>query len=66
VQLHHGTADHSVPLVFSQLLTEQINAAGGYVEYFEYAGDDHNIAPSFGTAMSRTIEFFNRYLKPAP
>lgn len=65
VQLHHGTADTSVPLIFSQLLTEQIKAVGGVVEYYEYAGNDHDITRSFGTAMTRTIEFFNKYVKEA-
>jgi dipeptidyl aminopeptidase/acylaminoacyl peptidase len=63
VQLHHGTADDTVPLAFSQTLYQQLLQAGKTVEYYEYPGDDHNISSSFGAAMSRTIEFFDRYLK---
>lgn len=64
VQLHHGTADASVPLVFSTLLAEQITAAGRPVEYFEYEGDNHNLSGFFVMAMTRTIAFFDENLKP--
>jgi dipeptidyl aminopeptidase/acylaminoacyl peptidase len=63
VQLHHGTADTSVPLVFSTTLRDQVLAVGGAVEYYEYDGDNHNLAGFFTTAMTRTIVFFDRYLK---
>lgn len=63
IQLHHGTADTSVPVEFSEKLSEQLTAAGQEVELFTYPGDDHNISASFGTAMRRSIEFFDRYLK---
>ena len=63
VQLHHGTADESVPLEFSETLSEQILQSGMTVELFTYEGDNHNIAASFSAAMLRTIEFFDRYLK---
>jgi len=63
LQLHHGTADTSVPIEFSAILYEQMQAAGGTVEYYVYEGDDHNIANSFGTAMQRSIAFFDTYLK---
>lgn len=63
VQLHHGTADESVPIVFSELLRDDILAVGGDVEFYSYEGDDHNLAGYFSTAMTRTIAFFDRYLK---
>lgn len=63
VQLHHGTADQDVPVEFSEKLFEQILAAGGMVELYLYEGDNHNISNSFGAAMRRTIEFYDRYLK---
>lgn len=63
LQLHHGTNDDDVPVEFSEMLNNQILAAGGQVELYIYPGDDHNIRPSFGLAMTRTIEFFDRYLK---
>ena len=63
VQLHHGTADEEVPLEFSQTLSAQIQAAGGEVELYTYEGDNHNISNYFYMAMTRTIAFFDRYLK---
>jgi dipeptidyl aminopeptidase/acylaminoacyl peptidase len=63
IQLHHGTADESVPLEFSAILSEQLQQAGQVVEYYEYPGDNHNISNYFSTAMARTIQFFDRYLK---
>ena len=63
VQLHHGTADHSVPLPMSVTLDRQIKAAGGYSELFVYQGDDHNIAANLGTALNRSVAFFDKYVK---
>jgi fermentation-respiration switch protein FrsA (DUF1100 family) len=64
IQLHHGTADSSVPLAASQTLYEQMVAAGMPVEFYAYEGDNHNLSGFFTTAMNRTVEFFDRYLKP--
>jgi dienelactone hydrolase len=66
IQLHHGTADSSVPVEFSTTLDSQIKTAGGTVEIYLYEGDDHNIAANLGTALTRSVEFFDRYVKNAP
>lgn len=63
IQLHHGTADTSVPLIFSELLYEQMLAVDGSVELYKYPGDNHNISQNFGTAMQRSIQFFNKYVR---
>ena len=63
LQLHHGTGDTSVPYEFSQKLKEQIEATGKQAELFLYQGDDHNLATNFSSAMQRSIEFFEKYLK---
>lgn len=65
VQLHHGTADTSVPVEFSDTLYTEIQAAGGTVEKYIYAGDDHNLATNLGAALTRSVEFFDRYVKNA-
>ncbi len=64
VQIHHGTADTSVPVEFSRKLEDQLNSAGKEVEYYEYPGDDHNLSKNFSSAMRRSVEFFDKYLKP--
>jgi uncharacterized protein len=63
IQLHHGTNDTDVPVEFSELLFYQMLEAGQYVELYKYDGDNHNISNYFSTAMRRTIEFFDRYVK---
>jgi dipeptidyl aminopeptidase/acylaminoacyl peptidase len=65
IQLHHGTLDTDVPLEFSELLYYQMLDANQYVELHKYEGDNHNISNYFSTAMQRTIEFFDRYVKTA-
>jgi len=44
-------------------LDEQLKAAGKEVEYFEYPGDDHNLANNLGVALQRSVAFFDKYLK---
>jgi len=67
VQLHHGTADDSVPVEFSQHLRSALIVAGKTVEYFEYPGGDHNLGgKDFGLAMKRSGEFFDKYIKNSP
>lgn len=63
IQLHHGTADESVPVIFSELLRDEILAVGGEVEFYTYEDDNHNLSNYFSQAMIRSIEFFDRYLK---
>jgi dienelactone hydrolase/LysM repeat protein len=63
IQVHHGTADASVPVAFSEKLQEQAEAAGAASELYIYPGDDHNLAGQFSTAMQRSIAFFDRYVK---
>lgn len=63
IQIHHGTADSSVPIAFSEKLNQQLKDAKKVVEYYSYEGDDHNISQNFSTAMQRSIDFFDRYVK---
>lgn len=64
VQLHHGLADDSVPPEFSESLKNALEIAGKTVEYYTYPGADHNLSgAAFNLAMSRSVEFFDRYLK---
>ena len=62
LQLHHGTADTSVPLLFSQNLENQMKEAGREVELFEYAGNDHNLSHSFSQSIHHSIYFFKKHL----
>lgn len=63
IQLHHGTADAEVPLLFSERLRDAMQEAGKTVELYSYEGDDHNISRNLGTALDRSVKFFDKYLK---
>ena len=63
LQLHHGTADSSVPIEFSEKLAGQMKQAGKEIELYSYPGDDHNLSQNFDIAMQRSIEFFDKNLK---
>jgi dipeptidyl aminopeptidase/acylaminoacyl peptidase len=63
IQLHHGTADSSVPFEWSEALLPRLEAAGIEAEFYAYENDNHNLSNYFGTAMARSVEFFDAYLK---
>jgi dipeptidyl aminopeptidase/acylaminoacyl peptidase len=63
LQLHHGTADESVPVEFSESLYARLEEAGQAAELYLYANDNHNISNSFGTAMQRSVQFFDQHVK---
>ena len=63
VQLHHGENDSSVPVEFSRKLNEQLKSVGKEVELFTYPGDDHDITSNFSSAIQKSIDFFDKYLK---
>jgi uncharacterized protein len=63
LQIHHGTADTSVPVAFSETLQKEVEAVGKSSELFIYEGDDHNLSQNFSRAMQRSVEFFDQYVK---
>lgn len=63
VQLHHGTADSSVPVEFSRSFYQLLLNSGKEVELYEYPGDDHNISNNLSLALRRSVEFFDNFLK---
>lgn len=63
LQLHHGTADDSVPVEFSEKLQKEMDAVGKSSEIFVYPGDDHNIANNVGVALTRSVDFFDNHVK---
>ncbi|KXK16233.1 MAG: Prolyl tripeptidyl peptidase precursor [Chloroflexi bacterium OLB14] len=63
LQLHHGTNDEDVPYEFSIRVAELARAQSQIADLYLYEGDNHNIATNFYSAMDRTIEFFDIYLK---
>ena len=63
VQIHHGTADDSVPVEYSEILHQALESAGQVAELFIYPNDNHNLTNNFGAAMQRSVAFFDTYLK---
>ncbi len=66
VQLHHGTADATVPLWWSRDLAGKLRAHGKEATLFEYAGQPHGFGIggwAYNSLMGRTIDFFDANLK---
>jgi dipeptidyl aminopeptidase/acylaminoacyl peptidase len=63
LQLHHGTADESVPVEFSEDLYARLQEMGQTSELYLYPNDNHNISNNFGTAIQRSVQFFDQYVK---
>lgn len=63
IELHHGTADTSVPVEFSQILEREIESVGGDITYYEYPGDNHNLSVNLGVALARSVAFFDEHVK---
>ncbi|PNY82008.1 alpha/beta hydrolase family protein [Deinococcus koreensis] len=62
IQLHHGTADKEVPYAFQRALADDLRAAGQSVVAYRYEGDDHNLSRTLGTALRRSVQFFQANL----
>ncbi|MCX6791812.1 MAG: alpha/beta fold hydrolase, partial [Candidatus Gottesmanbacteria bacterium] len=64
VQIHQGTADAAVPLVWSDTLAQTLEASNSAVSYFTYQQANHNMQPSaWNFVVSRDIIFFENYLR---
>ncbi|MDO8451287.1 MAG: alpha/beta fold hydrolase [bacterium] len=63
LELHHGTKDESVPIEFSKKLFDLLKENGKETAFYEYPGDDHNISQHFTTAITRSVDFFDKHLK---
>ncbi|MDV6374093.1 alpha/beta hydrolase family protein [Deinococcus arenicola] len=58
IQLHIGTADEDVPVVFHTTLSTALKAIGKPVASFVYPGDNHNLSGNLQTALNRSVQFF--------
>lgn len=63
VQIHHGSADGTLPVQWSRDLYEALKANGASVEYFEYDGAGHQfLGDDYGLFQQRNLEFFDQAL----
>ncbi len=62
IQLHQGTADTAVPVLWSGDLVTKLRAKGKEVTYYTYPNADHNLRPSWDEVVQRDVEFFRSKL----
>ncbi|MFK7602671.1 alpha/beta hydrolase family protein [Deinococcus sp. SM5_A1] len=58
LQLHIGTADEDVAVVFHTTLSRDLKAIGKPVASYVYPGDNHNLSRNLRTALNRSVQFF--------
>ncbi len=63
VQIHHGTADTAVPILFSQKIYDALKAWNKSVEFFAYPGQKHEFIEDWPLAAARALQFFDHYVK---
>ena len=63
VLLHHGTADESVPVEWSDRYEAALKEKGKEITYHKYPGQPHEFTTDWGLVMQRTVEFYDRLLK---
>lgn len=63
IQNHHGTADDSVEIKWSEELEDWLLDANKDWEYYVYEGESHEFIRAWPLVMSRTVDFFDKYLK---
>jgi dipeptidyl aminopeptidase/acylaminoacyl peptidase len=62
IQVHQGTADASVPEMWSTNLVKTLEDKQISVNYYIYPGADHNLRPSWDSAVARSLAFFKEIL----
>jgi len=63
VEIQQGLSDQEVNPEVSANLNNKLKALDKTVDYYTYPGDNHNISNNFDTAMQRSVEFFDKYVK---
>ena len=61
IQLHQGTTDDAVPDKWSYELNKKLKEQEVDIDYLVYPGADHNLKPSWNTAVQKSLEFFSSH-----
>jgi dipeptidyl aminopeptidase/acylaminoacyl peptidase len=62
LQIHHGTADDSVPLEWSEKTVNRLRELGKNVEFFTYPNEPHEFIAAWPLVIQRTASFFRTNL----
>jgi len=64
IEVHHAADDTVVNIGYSLDLMKNLDSSNITHEFYEYPTGGHNIeGTSFTTAIKKTVEFFDEYLK---
>jgi dipeptidyl aminopeptidase/acylaminoacyl peptidase len=63
IMLHHGTADDSCDIAWSERFVEAITSAGKDITFHTYPGQPHEFTSGWSSFMSRSLAFFDSQLK---
>ena len=64
VQIHHGTADGTLPVSWSRDLYDRMARLGLPATYYEYEGGGHSFTgQDYTTFITRMISFFDQHVK---
>jgi uncharacterized protein len=63
ILLHHGTADESVPIEWSDRLVKQLKGKNKTIDYRVYPGQPHEFTSAWPEVMQTSLEFFDSKLR---
>jgi len=61
IQINQGTGDMAVPYWWSDQLVTKLKKDAIDITYKKYPGADHNLVPSWNTAIENSLLFFNSH-----
>jgi dipeptidyl aminopeptidase/acylaminoacyl peptidase len=62
IQLHQGALDQEVPKIWSDELEKNLEGLDIEIEYILHPSADHNLNPSWESAVEKSLNFFRKYL----
>jgi dipeptidyl aminopeptidase/acylaminoacyl peptidase len=63
IELHQGTADDAVPVEWSSSFVNKLKKLDKDIQIYKYPGADHNLRPSWDTAIEQSLGFFDENIK---
>lgn len=61
IQLNQGTADESVPAIWSDNFALTLKDLEKDIEYIKYPGADHNMRPLWDAVIKSNLEYYNSF-----